>query len=299
MTCSATSSVSSHNDDAGFRAWGSELSAALDALLIFPKSADSSQINWETVTRSAVNTAAGYEIRYLNDSLHSTKPIYVKIEYGTSSTANAPGVWITVGKGSDGAGTITNVKQSRTEIDGSPTTGYNSGTTNSYYCAVDGFVGFIFHAGASVYTSYIRCAAGMILQRTVDDSGTPTGDGFFLHYTSQMGNRAESFSAKTYDGSYSYDSGRTPSSQVSAFFPIGSGRGVVGSSLSNIVYRHQVCLDLPIYSAFTCSTHPSDSIPEGTTFSTNLVGTETRRYIQLPLNGIGQPGTSTVCMIWE
>jgi hypothetical protein len=119
MTTAIYSTAWSHLTDADFRAWGSELSAAMQTCGLLP-SADTGQINWTTVARPAGNnTAAGYEIYQFTDSLQATYPIFVKIEYGTGNTHtnyDSPALWITVGQGSNGSGTLTGVLTTRTQI---------------------------------------------------------------------------------------------------------------------------------------------------------------------------------------
>src|SRR5437762_2579443 len=95
MTTATWASVLDHSTDAGFRAWGAELSAKFAAVGM-QKTADSGQINWKTVTRAGTNAAAGYEIWRLNGAA-----LYVKLEYGSGASTDAPSFWLTVGQGSD------------------------------------------------------------------------------------------------------------------------------------------------------------------------------------------------------
>lgn len=93
--------------DANFRAWGSGISAALAACGLV-QTGDTGQINWTTVTRplSAV-TYQGFEIWRFNDSLQATCPVFIKIRYGSGGNNQYPGVEITVGQATNGAGTLT------------------------------------------------------------------------------------------------------------------------------------------------------------------------------------------------
>jgi hypothetical protein len=100
------SSVLSHTDDASFRAWGSELSAAFTSVGL-TKTADTGQIDWLTVARPGTSTDAGYEIWRFNDAAQATHPIFFKLYYGTGTTATYPRMWAQVGQGSDGAGNLT------------------------------------------------------------------------------------------------------------------------------------------------------------------------------------------------
>jgi hypothetical protein len=75
-------------DDATFRAWGSGIAAQIAAMGLVQTS-DTGQINWVTVARPALNTIAGYEIWRFNDALQATKPVFIRIDYGTSSPVAA------------------------------------------------------------------------------------------------------------------------------------------------------------------------------------------------------------------
>lgn len=94
---------------AAFRAWGLALSDALTAVGLL-KTADTGQIDWATVpVPSGTNVKSGYEVRVFADALQATAPLFFRIDYGGGTGTNAPGIWLTVGKGSNGTGSITNV----------------------------------------------------------------------------------------------------------------------------------------------------------------------------------------------
>lgn len=93
-------------DDATFRTWGSGISAQFAAMGLV-QTADTGQINWATVLRPATLTVAGYEIWRFADALQATKPVFIKIEYRIGSVADRPSLILSVGTGSNGAGTLT------------------------------------------------------------------------------------------------------------------------------------------------------------------------------------------------
>jgi hypothetical protein len=173
-----------NGNDAGFRAWGSAVSAAL-AALGFVQTADTGQINWTTVTRPlAINTAQGYEVWRFADTLQATAPIFVKLEYGSGVSAIVtPGLWVTVGTGSNGAGTIT----------GSDIAGVTGAVTARQQVAVSGAVAApatlsyaTTDADKSVLQLFLWPNATssqqglyLLVERTRDWSGQPTGDGFY------------------------------------------------------------------------------------------------------------------------
>lgn len=169
MTTTTWSTVFTNNSDANFRAWGGGLSTALAAVGMV-KTSDTGQINWTTVTAPlASNTQQGYEIWRFNDSLQATAPIFLRIGYGSGSAAATPSLWMTIGKASDGAGTITGVIQ----------------TVLQGHCGVN---------NASVFTSYASCSDGVlafslapaiptmnnsvwVVERSRDNTGTATSTG--------------------------------------------------------------------------------------------------------------------------
>lgn len=95
------------SNDADFRAWGSGLAAQFAAVGLI-KTADTGQIDWATVTRPvAVMTNAGYEIWRFNDALQATKPVFIRIDYGTGLAAlDRPRLGMRVGTATDGAGNL-------------------------------------------------------------------------------------------------------------------------------------------------------------------------------------------------
>jgi hypothetical protein len=179
MTARSFNSVIDHTSDAGFRAWGSELSSELTAAGL-PLAADTGQINWTTVTRPGINALGGYEIRYLNDSLHATKPCYIRIEYRTAGTATMPLVSVGVASATNGAGTL-----SGTTYLGQTTCTYNytiaSTVINrlSHVCVAPGFFGMVLKR-SGVTDGWDM--GHFFLCRTESTDGTPNSQGFHFYY---------------------------------------------------------------------------------------------------------------------
>lgn len=183
MTKRIFSTPIDNTSDIGFRAWTTELHDELAAAGLV-KTADTGQLAVPVVApRPTVSaTAAGYWIFRFDDSLAGAAPIYIKVEVGSASTAGlAPAIWITVGTGSNGAGTLSGVVLSR-EFNSAPT-GTGAGTSPggppypSYINVDEGFFGFCWKAGSVTGTiprSYL------FICRTVDDGGNPTPEGYFM-----------------------------------------------------------------------------------------------------------------------
>lgn len=185
MTTQSWSSTLLHNSDANFRVWGADFAAKLGAVGMV-QTADTGQINWASVTRPATNTAGGYEIWRFNDSLQGTSPIFFKIEYGTAGVATYPQVWITVGTGSNGSGTITGQSSTRVTCAYTGATGSIYDTASawpSYFCSVTGFLGCAFKAGI---TTAVGAPPAFFIVRYADTNGTPNGNGFTV-YTGRTG----------------------------------------------------------------------------------------------------------------
>ena len=178
MATQSWSEVLSCSSDANFRAWGLALSNALTNLGI-PKSADTGQVNWATVTAPS-GSYPGFEIRYLNDSLHSTYPIYIKIEYGSSSTNTRPGLRFSFSRATDGAGGLVGTYPIPVTAGDFSTS--NSGATQAWVassCDASGFV-----IPAPDYQEMF-----WMVERSRDSSGniTPQGFSFLRRSISSIG----------------------------------------------------------------------------------------------------------------
>lgn len=103
------------SSDAAFRTWAQGIHDGF-VECGWVQTADTGQVDLDAMTVPvANNTAAGFEMWRLDDALHATHPVFVKVEYGRGSTTTIPGTWWTVGKGSDGSGTITGTLLARTQ----------------------------------------------------------------------------------------------------------------------------------------------------------------------------------------
>lgn len=108
MTTLAPSNILAQDTNAHFQAWVTEVVNALFTSLGVTQTSDTGQINPATATIPSINTAAGYVIGRFNDTLQATAPVFFKLEFGAGAAVGDPQMWITVGTGSNGSGTITN-----------------------------------------------------------------------------------------------------------------------------------------------------------------------------------------------
>lgn len=188
-------------DDAGFRAWGKAISDALTAVGLV-QTADTGQIDWATIVRGSANVDWGYEIRRFDDPLQATAPIYLKIGYGAQSSVTSPQISVQVGKGTDGAGTITEQFFGRFVV---PIVAFPTSPQNAYVAGGDG--SFItLAASPSIWTSQ---GGAFSVERSRDAAGAPTGDAVTLTWatgdsTSNAGLRVNSFANRNTSASGIY-----------------------------------------------------------------------------------------------
>jgi len=185
MTTATMSLLVADNGAAGtggpIRAWVQKVHDALTAVGMVQTS-DTGQVTISTMLApSGAGVTAGYEIWRFDDALQGVAPVFFKLEYGSGTTSGGntvPGLWITVGKGSDGAGNITNVLFSRrTGLSGNSATMNPSGTGTGYASSGDGCC-LALMPFAEGFTG--RQQPGFILERSRDDTGIATVDALVL-----------------------------------------------------------------------------------------------------------------------
>lgn len=80
----------------------------------FVQTGDTGQITLETAGSGTSASDFGYAIFRFDDALQATHPIYFKVEFGIYPTSTRQGEFLTVGKGSDGAGNLSGILAPRT-----------------------------------------------------------------------------------------------------------------------------------------------------------------------------------------
>jgi hypothetical protein len=158
MLCTSTQGTSTYLQVSELQLW---TGAGLTGLRATPA----------TLRPAAANAAAGFEIWRLADGLQSTRPFFLKIEYGTGGAVSYPSLWLTVGTATDGAGTLTGVSVSeRRQLSST------ASSLNVAKCAISGAASRF--AAAMFYnsTSYLFFA----LERTRTTGGIDTGDGLVV-----------------------------------------------------------------------------------------------------------------------
>lgn len=178
MTTASNALAYNNTTDADFRAWGSAVSAML-ATCGLVQTANTGQINWTTVAKpTGATTYMGYEIWRFNDSLQSTAPVFIKVEYGSGGTATVPGMAITVGASTNGAGTISGAKTA--QLPGSATGSSASSSTGNCYASGDGsYLTLMLFPGYGPNNSSESTMACCI-DRTRNADGTANGEGVLV-----------------------------------------------------------------------------------------------------------------------
>lgn len=168
MTTATTVAAIDHTSDAAFRVWVSEVITNIVTTCGLTQTSDTGQINTSTVVRGgSANTAAGYVIVRFNDTLQSTSPIFIKLEFGNGATpATDPAMWITVGTGSNGSGTLTGTTSGRCPVGQNLTPTSKINPFVSRYCyasgASQGIFWMLFKQGAGTALSMRRKASSWL-----------------------------------------------------------------------------------------------------------------------------------------
>ena len=193
MTTHTFMAAPSNASDESFRVWASGISAAIEAVG-FVKIPYAGAVDWSTVAAPTVaHTYPAREVFRFDDALQASAPLFFAMEYGCGSSTNGPGLRISVGKGVDGAGVLTGVLLG--QVMSGMATGAASSASNANpqahrvaSCPSKACLVIAMSTTAPVFAS-----ATMILERSRDNTGAPTGDGLLL--TTMQGTSAGAASA--------------------------------------------------------------------------------------------------------
>jgi hypothetical protein len=174
MATYTINSAPTNASDAQFRAWGQGIETALAAIGLL-KSVEIGQIDWTSVLHPTLtSTAMGFAIYKFNDALQATSPVFIKFEFGSASgSANNPAIWVTIGTGSDGSGTITNIKFARYQIN---TGSASASLFNSRCCGNTNRFMLGLWSDSNIY----QVTKMIVLERSKDVAGADTGAGLLF-----------------------------------------------------------------------------------------------------------------------
>lgn len=193
MSTYTTTAAPSNASNAQFQAWVTAFKAMLDAGTHLVQTGDTGQMNVATATAPVgANTKAGNLIYRFDDGISN---VYIRFDFGSAAAAANPGIWITIGTGSNGSGTITGVV-----YNGGGATNANLQATASsstlYDCfgsAGTGRFSFALFSGAATTTYTLAFS----IERTKSSAGADTADGLLLTFQAPS-------AANTYPGGGTY-----------------------------------------------------------------------------------------------
>jgi len=162
MAAVTTQLAPTNDTDANFRLWGKAISDQM-AAGGWVKTTDTGQIDWATVLKPASpNVMQGYEIWRSNDASGSIVQMYLKIEYGSStSNGTQPAMHSTAGFGSNGTGTLTGTTTLRTQIS------VNASSTSTRNCNLAAGLGWVV---MTLFTNDANSCMVFSIERTLSSS---------------------------------------------------------------------------------------------------------------------------------
>ena len=198
MATWSTNTPLDQSSNANFQTWVNEVYNALVTQCGLTQTGDTGQMAVPCATAApvAISTSAGYYVFKFNDTLQATAPIFFKLEFGSNSaSANTPTMWITVGTGSNGSGTITWTGFGTTDggvatgtrvaaganVAGQTTTNY---TSRYCYNATQGVCHAILKINMGPTTG--ASVMGFMIYRSVSATGAPNGNAAILATNSTL-----------------------------------------------------------------------------------------------------------------
>jgi hypothetical protein len=288
-----------HQNDAGFRAWGSDLSVSLGQVGLV-KTADTGQIDWVTVTRPANNTYAGYEIWRLPDS-----SLYIKWEYGTSPSFSAAiQIRVQVGTGSNGTGTLTGAISTATTITNNNTS--STGTSRRSWLSRDPSNAFFGFCGyASISDPDVLAVVQFYVSRTVDANTAPTTQGYVVYARNTVASGNMSTRCQGVDIQNNFSTAQNGSGDY-CFVPFAMSSSLIGGLPQFFTHWVPLSTAAPrVVPQFGICTVVTAEIAAGVTFSANPIGAALKTFIAIPSDGArgANNGVSSTlyrfAMIWE
>lgn len=278
------------NTDADFQAWCQGIAAQLVAAGLV-KTTDTGQINNVTVVKPvSINTASGYEIYKFNDTLQGTVPIFLKVEYGSGGVIDRPGLWITIGASTNGAGTLA-TNSTRQQICANASK--SAGVTLPSYCSGDGGRIGICNNYDSASNTF---AFGFIVDRIRDGNGNATSEGFTIVAGWKNANQVQTILGGVVGAS-------TGSAVFIGNYPAGTtpwGAGLHTYGANVLVWPLIVAVGQMRYLVAGVIVDKRD-IAGGSQFSANTLNA-THNYINLPSwNGIFNTDSTNdqTALLWE
>lgn len=170
------SSAFSNATDASFREWvGAWIQGWKDAGLV--QTGDTGQIDVTTVLKpTTANSGVGFATFYLDSNVNA--PVILRFDFGAAAAAVAPGITLSIGKSTDGAGTLGGVLftphrfGNLTNSIGTPTPGTHLASAGSGYFA---FLCFVDDTSGQISRN-----CSVIVERSRGVDGTPLETGLMV-----------------------------------------------------------------------------------------------------------------------
>lgn len=284
--------------DAGVRAAFAALKqACLDAGLV--QTADTGQADVSAVVKpTSSNTDAGYLMFRFADPLQSVAPVFIRVTFGSGNTATYPRWTFRVGTGSDGAGNLIGMVgvQHSHSVNAAVSA---AGTTIPVYAThSSGFFGLCFGPGLWVTAS--NGAPGLFVQRTCDNTGSPTAEGVVALAAPASATSTGSLEHLQFLPTQELITSRGDGMGFLPWLP--TRPTFVG--LAPQAFNHFVMMPKCKPLVGTCGFRRGETAL-GQTFPLTMVGTVPRTYISLGQYGgnvltvAANSGNSDLAMLWE
>lgn len=283
VTYSTTSTVT----DSNLRALLQPFYATLDDIGYFPRSADTGQLNPATVTYSSMSSVltdeAVFDMRYLDDDLHATAPIYLKTCWTRQGSALQ--VNLVLGTATDGAGNFvgSSFRVSRGQSNISSATGITGATGG------EGYAGVFSNLASSTKSNFAHF--GFFLCRTTDAAGEPNSDGVLLY---EWDSGRALLCHRLLNGTWTI---RTYADY--AFIPGARTTSHAPSEALN-VYRHWYPNPEPKINPYCLTVHASE-VAHGSTFTADPIVGQTREFMRVSVFDASTtaPTTSVLAVPWS
>lgn len=137
-------------------------------------------------TPGGLNTKAGYRIYRMADTLQATSPVFMRLDYGSSpGAATTPAIWVTIGTGSSGTGTITGIVFNGGAV-ANGTVFCSSGNTSLANNCYGSASTSRFNIAMFIQQTSATYEFVFTLERTKDSSGADTGDGLLMIWSDSV-----------------------------------------------------------------------------------------------------------------
>lgn len=292
----ATTPIGSTVTDASYRAWITQFKTALTSAG-WTQSADTGQLNEATVTYPvAVSTFSGYHIYYLNDTLHASFPLYMKIQWGSGNALTRTQWKIQFGYATNGAGTFTGWTSPEFAMSFGGSTSVDTGSGTTGVCLASGGNGWGFFSFQYAASTTFANRPFFLVQRRFNTDGSlaSSGDWCLLYQMTAVTGQSYMFSVErgtgnTWGGSNNF-----------AFcMPVQQGQNN-STGGDTEVYRHYARMG-PVRVAGAGCTYFLSEISTDATFALNVYG-NTRTWLATGHGGMSYQNSNNnhcLAVLWE